>query len=290
MGGTTLSYSARQRMHNTERYVQRGAETTRNHNDRSALFLFVCLPHYFCQKYNTRTTGKNAVAQYRQLHEWDTTPREAKQIQERLRERIQLGPLGTEVQTIAGADISFNKYSPTLYAGIVVLSLPDLHVVEEVGVVAETRFPYVPGLLSFREIPPLLRAWEHLHTVPDAIMFDGHGVAHPRRFGLACHAGLLLGIPAFGCAKSILVGTHGELPLQRGNSVPLVDKSETIATVLRTKDTVKPVYVSPGHLIDMETSAALTLACYGGYRQPEPTRHAHHLVNALRRGERAPTL
>lgn len=229
------------------------------------------------------------MAQYTQLHEWNTTPKEAKQLQEYLRGRIQLQPLRTDVQTIAGADISFNKYSPTLYAGIVVLSLPDLQVVEEVGVVAETQFPYVPGLLSFREIPPLLQAWERLHTTPDAIMLDAHGIAHPRRFGLACHVGLLLNIPAFGCAKSILVGTHGEFPAQRGSSVPLVDKSETIGTVVRSKDKVKPLYVSPGHLIDMEASVALTLACHGGYRQPEPTRHAHHLVNALRRGERVLT-
>lgn len=229
------------------------------------------------------------MAHYEQLHAWDVAPKEAKQLQQELRASIRVEPLSAPVRTIAGADISFNKYSPTLYAAIVVLELPSLCVVEEVGVVAQTHFPYIPGLLSFREIPPLLQAWEKLRTTPDAIMLDGHGVAHPRRFGLACHMGLLTNTPAFGCAKSILVGTHSELPMQRGSCVPFVDKEEVIGTVVRTKDKVKPVYVSLGHRITMEDSVALSLACYGGYRQPEPTRHAHNAVNALRRGERSPT-
>lgn len=265
--------------------VQRGAKAMGCNNERSAPFCHH-LVIFTCNRLEYKGT---TMAQHTHIHAWDVQPSEAKQLQERLRERIRLQPLATPVRTIAGADISFNKYSPTLYAGIVVLSLPELHVIEEVCIVAQTHFPYVPGLLSFREIPPLLQAWEQLQTTPDVLMLDGHGIAHPRRFGLACHMGLLTNTPAFGCAKSILVGTHGELLAQRGSCTPLVDKGETVGMVVRSKDRVRPLYVSPGHGIDMETSVSLTLACHGGYRQPEPTRHAHNAVNALRRAQRAAT-
>jgi deoxyribonuclease V len=217
------------------------------------------------------------------------TPREAIALQKSLRERVSLRPLDREIETVAGADISFNKYEPTLYAGIVVLRLPSLEVVEEVGVVSETRFPYVPGLLSFRESPPLLEAWSKLKTEPDAVMFDGQGIAHPRRVGIASHVGLIIERPTLGCAKSVLVGKYEEPPPERGTWTPLVDKGETIGAALRTKDRVNPIYVSPGHLIDLAGAIELTLKCNGGYRQPEPTRRAHFLVNALRRGEREPT-
>jgi len=217
------------------------------------------------------------------------TPREAIALQKSLRERVTLRPLDREIETVAGADISFNKYEPTLYAGIVVLRLPSLEVVEEVGVVSETMFPYVPGLLSFRESPPVLEAWSKLKTEPDAVMFDGQGIAHPRRVGIASHVGLIIERPTLGCAKSVLVGKYEEPPPERGAWTPLVDKGETVGAALRTKDRVKPIYVSPGHLIDLAGAIALTLKCNGGYRQPEPTRRAHLLVNALRRGEREPT-
>jgi deoxyribonuclease V len=217
------------------------------------------------------------------------TPREAVALQKSLRERVVLKPLDREIETVAGADISFNKYEPTLYAGIVVLRLPSLEVLEEVGVVSETRFPYVPGLLSFRESPPVLEAWSKLKTEPDAVMFDGQGIAHPRRVGIASHVGLIIERPTLGCAKSVLVGKYEEPPPERGSWTPLVDKGETVGAALRTKDRVNPIYVSPGHLIDLAGAIELTLKCNGGYRQPEPTRRAHLLVNALRRGERQPT-
>ena len=231
------------------------------------------------------------MAGFTKLHEWDLAPRDAVELQKRLRERVRLEPLAGEVRTVAGADISFNKFSETIYAGVVVLSLPDLKVVEEAGVVSETRFPYVPGLLSFRETPALLEAWAKLKTEPDAVMLDGQGYAHPRRFGIACHVGLIIGRPALGCAKSVLVGKYEEPPPERGDWTPLVDpkNKETVGAALRTKARVQPVYVSAGHLINLEDSVRLTLACDGGYRQPEPTRRAHLLVNALRRGERGPT-
>src|SRR5215207_3620001 len=156
------------------------------------------------------------MASYKQLHDWTVTPREAVELQKSLRERVRLAPLSRPVETIAGADISFNKFSPVVYAGIVVLSLPSLEVVEEVGVVSETRFPYVPGLLSFRETPSVLEAWAKLKTEPDAVMFDGQGLAHPRRVGIASHVGLIIDRPTLGCAKSVLVGKYEEPAPERG--------------------------------------------------------------------------
>jgi len=226
------------------------------------------------------------MARYEQLHDWAVTPREAVELQKSLRERVRLVPLAKKVRTIAGADISFNKFEPTVYAGIVVLRLPSLEVVEEVGVVSETKFPYVPGLLSFRETPSVLEAWAKLKTEPDAVMFDGQGIAHPRRVGIASHVGLLIDRPTLGCAKSVLVGKYEEPDRERGSWTELVDKGEVVGAAVRTKKGVHPIYVSPGHLIDLQGAIELALACNGGYRQPEPTRRAHLLVNALRRGER----
>lgn len=216
------------------------------------------------------------------LHGWDLTPGEAVEVQQRLRNLIRIEPLAREVHTIAGADISFNKFSETVYAGIVVLSLPDLQIIESAGVRSVTKFPYVPGLLSFRETPSVLEAWQKLKTKPDVLMLDGQGIAHPRRFGIACHAGLLLDLPTIGCAKSILVGRHGELGLEAGSQAPLVDRGEQVGVALRTKNRVNPVYVSPGHLIDLDSAVNLVLRSTGKYRQPEPTRQAHLLVNRLR--------
>src|SRR5436305_5043559 len=229
------------------------------------------------------------MAQYTQLHDWTMTPREAVELQKSLRERVRLQPLKKKIMTIAGADISFNKFEPTVYAGIVVLKLPTLEVVEEVGDVSETKFPYVPGLLSFRESRSVLEAWAKLKTGPDAVMFDGQGIAHPRRVGIASHVGLLIKRPTLGCAKSVLVGKFEEPGEERGSWTPLIDKGETVGAAVRTKTRVQPIYVSPGHLIDLAGAIELTLRCDGGYRQPEPTRRAHLLVNALRRGEREPT-
>lgn len=216
------------------------------------------------------------------------TPREAVELQKRLREQVRIAPLAAEIRTIAGADISFNKFEPTVYAGIVVMSFPELEVIEEMGVVSETRFPYVPGLLSFRETPSVLEAWSQLKTEPDALMLDGQGLAHPRRVGIACHVGLLIERPTLGCAKSVLVGKYEEPGTERGAWTELIHKDEVVGAALRTKRNVQPIFVSPGHLIDLKGAIDLTLRSDGGYRQPEPTRRAHLLVNALRRGEREP--
>jgi deoxyribonuclease V len=216
------------------------------------------------------------------LHRWDLTPREAVEVQQRMRNMVRLRPLARQVGAIAGADISYNKFSETVYAGIVVLSLPDLRIVETAGVRSVAKFPYVPGLLSFREAPSLLEAWEKLKTKPDVLMFDGQGIAHPRRFGIACHVGVLLDWPTIGCAKSILVGRYGELGLEAGSRSPLVDKGEQVGVALRTKSKVAPVYVSPGHLMDLDSAVDMVLRSTTKYRLPEPTRQAHLLVNRLR--------
>jgi len=226
------------------------------------------------------------------LHSWDLTPGEAIEVQQRLRNLVRLQPLARPVSAIAGADISFNKFSETVYAGIVILSLPDLRIIESAGVRSVAKFPYVPGLLSFRETPSLLEAWEKLKTKPDVLMLDGQGIAHPRRFGIACHVGVLLDLPTIGCAKSILVGRYGELGLEAGSRSPLVDRGEQVGVALRTKNKVSPVYVSPGHLIDLDSAVDLVLRSTDKYRQPEPTRQAHLLVNRLRveGDEAAPSL
>lgn len=228
------------------------------------------------------------MAHYQPLHDWTgITPAEAVALQQELRSQVCIEPITKPVQTIAGCDISFNKFEETVYAGIVVLNIDTLETIEEVGVVSIAQFPYVPGLLSFREIPSLLAAWSKLRTEPDVVMFDGHGIAHPRRIGIASHGGLFLDRPAFGCGKSVLVGKFDEPAPERGNWSPMTYRQEMVGAALRTKNKVNPVFVSPGHLIDLATALDLTLRTDGGYRIPEPTRRAHNLVNALRRGERA---
>ena len=231
------------------------------------------------------------MAHFQSLHEWNLSPTEAVALQQQLRSQIRIGPLIKTPQTIAGCDISFNKFEETVYAGIVVLNLESLETIEEAGVVSTATFPYIPGLLSFREIPSLLEAWAKLKTEPDVVMFDGHGIAHPRRIGIASHGGLFLNRPAFGCGKSVLVGKYDEPAPERGSWSPMIHYKDVVGAALRTKNKVNPVYVSPGHLIDLETAISLTLQCDGGrrgfgYRIPEPTRRAHNLVNALRKGER----
>lgn len=215
-------------------------------------------------------------------HSWELTPREAIAVQQQLRGLVRLEPLRQEINTIAGADISFNKFSEIVYAGIVVLSLPDLRIIESVGIRSTSKFPYVSGLLSFREAPSLLEAWEKLQTKPDVLMLDGQGIAHPRRLGIASHMGVLLDWPTIGCAKSILVGRHGELAPEAGSRSPLIDRGEQVGVALRTKKNVSPVYVSPGHLMDLDSAVDLVLRTVTTYRQPEPTRQAHLLVNQIR--------
>ena len=224
------------------------------------------------------------------LHAWTVTPAEAVALQKQLRQQIRIQPLPTEPATIAGCDISFNNYEDTVYAGIVVVRLDTLETVEDVGAVRTATFPYVPGLLTFREGPALMEAWQKLTTQPDVIMFDGHGIAHPRRMGIATHMGLWVNRPSFGCGKSVLVGKFDDPAPERGNWSPMLHQGEVVGAALRTKNKVNPVFISPGHLIDLPTAIDLTLRCDGGYRLPEPTRRAHLFVNALRRQHMPPAL
>ncbi len=214
---------------------------------------------------------------------YDTlSPTEAIALQQELRHRVQLTSLEKMPKTVGGADISFNKYSETIYAGIVVLSFPEMQVLHREYVVATAKFPYVPGLLSFREVPALLQVWEKLPEKPDVLILDGHGQAHPRRLGIASHFGVVAGIPTLGCGKSILVGKHEPLPEEAGAAVPLLHKGEVVGTVLRTKKKVNPVYVSAGNLLTLEDAVNIIRQCVGKYRIPEPTRQAHLWVNEVR--------
>ncbi len=214
------------------------------------------------------------------------SPSEAVAIQNTLRQQITLKPLEKEPTTIAGADISFNKYSTTVYAGIVVLSFPELRVIDKASVIATTEFPYISGLLAFREVPALIQAWEQLAEKPDVLVLDGQGIAHPRRMGIAAHFGVLMQTPALGCAKSRLTGTFAEPPDTPGAYTDLIHQQETVGKVLRTKKKCNPVFVSPGHLITMDESIRIILQCVRQYRIPEPTRLAHHFVNEVRLNNR----
>lgn len=225
-------------------------------------------------------TGPSDVSRF------DLTPTEAVALQRILRERVILrAPPRFRPRLLGGADLSCSRGDPNGYAGIVVLDRHDLEPVAVAAGVTPVSFPYVPGLLSFRELPPLALAWERLPVHPDVLIFDGHGTAHPRRFGIACHGGMLFGVPSIGCAKSLLVGEHGRLGRRRGATAELVHDGEVIGMAVRTRAGVRPVYVSPGHLMDLRTAVRLVLDATAGCRQPETTRYAHHLVGRLRRGE-----
>jgi deoxyribonuclease V len=216
------------------------------------------------------------------LHRWDVTPKEAVALQRELAARVDVArPLG-RVRTVAGCDVSYNKRSPVLYAAVVVVRVPGFEVVEQVVATATVTFPYVPGLLSFREIPPLLAAFRRLTAKPDVVLLDGQGLAHPRRFGLACHLGLWLNRPTVGCAKSRLIGEYSEPGLDAGDASPLVDRGEQVGVVLRTRARVKPAFVSPGHRIDRAGAVEVVRKTLSGFRMPAPTRLAHVAANAAR--------
>ncbi|RYZ39640.1 MAG: endonuclease V [Myxococcaceae bacterium] len=217
-------------------------------------------------------------------HTWNVTPREAVALQKRLREQLILQPPpGLEVTRLGGADISTEKGNDTGYGGMVVLDAATLAPVARSVAAVPLSFPYVPGLLSFRELPVLAAVWARLTVRPDVLVFDGQGTAHPRRLGIACHGGLLFDVPSIGCAKSLLVGTHGKLAERRGATSPITHQGEVVGMAVRTRQGVSPVFVSPGHRMDLETAVEWVLKASPRYREPETTRHAHRLVNAFRR-------
>lgn len=223
------------------------------------------------------------VVDERYAHSFDVTTAEARDLQQRLRGEVRLADDHGALRRVAGLDVGFEGpargRSGWMRAAVAVLDMSTLEVIESTLVRQPTRFPYVPGLLSFREIPALLAALARLSAPPDLLACDGHGYAHPRRFGIACHLGLLTGIPAIGIAKSRLVGEHAELRHSRGASVALTQGGEVIGTVLRSRAGVKPLYISPGHRVSMSGALAITTRLLTRYRQPETTRAAHRLAS-----------
>ena len=214
---------------------------------------------------------------------WKLTPREAIRLQGRLRERVALKDSFKRIRYVAGADIAFDPATDMAFAGVIVYRYPSLVEVERRMARRKLQFPYVPGLLSFREIPILMAAFRRLEIEPDLLLVDGHGRAHPRLFGLACHLGVLFDKPAIGCAKSLLVGEAGDPPVKAGSVAPLVYHGERVGTVLRTRDNTRPIFVTQGHRISLATAVKVVRACCDGYRIPRPTREADHYVRDLRR-------
>ena len=218
------------------------------------------------------------------LHSWDVSYKEAINIQQTLREKLILYDDGIpdKIKTITGADISYSRGSDLFFAAVVLFEFPSMEVIEETSFTERVSFPYIPGLLSFREGPPLLKAFKKLRIVPDVAIFDGQGIAHPRGFGLASHMGLFLNIPTIGCAKTKLAGKYDEPGNEVGDYSDLILNDRIVGAVLRTKKNVKPVFVSQGHRIGLQRAVDVVLSSCVGYKLPEPSRKAHLTVNRIR--------
>ncbi|WP_414619426.1 deoxyribonuclease V [Calothrix sp. CCY 0018] len=218
--------------------------------------------------------------QIKQRHDWNLTTSEAKAIQEKLqKEVITEDKFKEPVKYVAGVDMGFEDNGKTSRAAVAVLSFPDLQLQEQSIAKRPTSFPYIPGFLSFREIPAVLDALEKINTIPDIILCDGQGIAHPRRMGIASHLGVIIDMPTIGVAKSWLIGNYEEVSQEKGSWQPLIHKNETIGAVLRTRSNVKPVYVSSGHRISLPTAIDYVLRCTPKYRLPETTRIADKLAS-----------
>lgn len=217
---------------------------------------------------------------FQSLHAWDVTPQEAIAIQESLRQWVIRQDQFGVIQRVAGIDVGFEENGAVSRAAVVVLSFPGLKWIESAVARKPTDFPYIPGLLSFREAPAVLKALEQLKVLPDLLICDGQGIAHPRRFGLASHLGLICDLPSIGVAKSRLIGEHAPLGTARGERQFLYDEDEVIGAALRTRHNTRPVYVSIGHRVSLESAIRYTLACAPRFRLPEPTRQAHQLASA----------
>ena len=211
--------------------------------------------------------------------DWPSTPREAVMLQQKLRTAVVTkDDLGT-IRYVAGVDVGFEEQGRVTRAAVAVLNWPDLQLHDQAIARRPTTFPYIPGLLSFREVPAVLDALIQLKTTPDLLLCDGQGLAHPRRFGIACHLGLLVNLPSIGVAKSRLVGQHQEVSDQRGDWQPLMDRNELIGAVLRTRPQTKPLYISSGHRVSLTSAIAYVMGCTTRYRLPETTRWAHRLAS-----------
>lgn len=214
-----------------------------------------------------------------QRHEWALTAEAAIVIQQELRQEVITQDQFGTVHYVAGIDVGFEEDGAITRAAVAVLTYPELEFCDQAIARRPTTFPYIPGFLSFREVPAVLDALEQVKTIPDLLLCDGQGLAHPRRFGIACHLGVLTNLPAIGVAKSRLIGTHEEPPNQRGAWVPLRHKEETIGAVLKSRVGTHPLYISSGHRVSLETAIAYVMGCTTKYRLPETTRHAHKLAS-----------
>ncbi|MHC4601893.1 MAG: deoxyribonuclease V [Planctomycetota bacterium] len=223
-----------------------------------------------------------AVMKTKNLHNWNLSYSQAASLQKRIASKVQFISLKKTPKLITGIDCAFSKDGKKIIAAVVMLKLPDFESVETTSALRKVPFPYIPGLLSFREAPVCIAAVEKLKTEPDIFIIDGQGIAHPRRLGLAAHLGLFFDRPTIGCAKSRLTGTFKEPSPEKGVSSPLKDKDEVIGAVVRTRTNVKPVFVSVGHKCLLKDAVKITLDCTTKYRLPEPTRLAHQLVSKLR--------
>jgi deoxyribonuclease V len=215
-------------------------------------------------------------------HSWTLSPKQAIALQKTLAAEVRIEPLPTRFKIIGAADISYSRLTGLLMAVIVTLRWPGLDLLDSAHHVCKAAFPYVPGLLSFREVPPLIEAYRKIREKPDVLLCDGQGIAHPRKLGFAAHLGLCLGIPTVGCAKSRLCGEHEGLTLRKGSSKPLILRGEQLGLVFCSRDGVKPIYISPGHLSDIASSERLISRCLRRYRIPVPLRLAHLEANRLR--------
>ncbi len=211
---------------------------------------------------------------------WPRNTEEARVVQESLRKRVRIEPLRNTPGTVAGVDAVFS--GETVWAVISVFTYPDLRHIEDSVVNERVRFPYIPGYLSFREGPGIIKAYEALKVKPDIILFDGQGIAHPRGIGIASHVGVMLDITTIGCAKSRLIGEYKEPGNKKGEWTYLNYKGEKVGAVVRTKDDVRPLFVSPGHRIDIESSVDIVMHCISGFRIPEPLRRADHISKVYR--------
>lgn len=212
-------------------------------------------------------------------HEWALTAEDAIVIQQELRQEVITQDQFGSVNYVAGIDVGFEEEGAITRAAIAVLKYPELEFCESAIARRPTTFPYIPGFLSFREVPAVLDALEQVKTIPDLLLCDGQGLAHPRRFGIACHLGVLTNLPAIGVAKSRLIGTHLEVPDERGAWVPLLHRTDTIGAVLRTRIKTNPLYISAGHRIGLDSAIAYVMGCTTKYRLPETTRYAHKLAS-----------
>lgn len=220
-------------------------------------------------------------------HRWDVSPYEAQQIQKDLQALVSEAEIPSSIKTIGGIEIAHSRFSDMLVAAVSVVSFPDLTLVEEATAEFQTKFPFIPGLLSFREVPTVLTALERLSALPDLLIVDGPGVAHPHGLGIASHLGVLLDVPTIGCSRSALVGSYVEPEVSAGSQTSLVWQGEIIGTVYRSKNRVAPLFISVGNRLTRQRAHELVVSCCQGYRLPEPTRFAHAALSTARSGLKA---